>query len=346
MFSVRGVKLRYLALVLGLIALAAGVYLSFFAYQGYVKGTGEIVSVDKQAGVDSDSEDYEVTVRFQADGKEYTGKLNNYSPSYKVGKQIGIRYDPQDPSRVTGDSALSFYLIGVGILILLVVIVSWVRTNKSNKAAKAQQELSNSVAYAPSQPGPERQLYFLTDLGTPKYGHRIEDRNRRVLYEAKMTKFTLTAPFGFDFIDHEHNKTVPHAVGHEEATEWDNSLLFDNHYTFTFDGEYIWKHLKRNGITVESTLRKGATLLGTVYKIFRDGNLIATAEATSQYVHEEDAEAHKIAGAIPVKGFYRIRTTETNLDLLFVTMLAFARTEASDSKGGNFQTLKNTLQGK
>ena len=58
---------------------------------------------------------------------------------------------------------------------------------------KELRERSGQTGYAPSVQSEEREAYFLTDLGTPKYGHRIEDRNRRVLYEAKMTEFNLAS---------------------------------------------------------------------------------------------------------------------------------------------------------
>ena len=40
----------------------------------------------------------------------------------------------------------------------------------------------------------ERKLYFLTEHGTVKARYRIEDEEKRILYEAKMTKFTVAAP--------------------------------------------------------------------------------------------------------------------------------------------------------
>ena len=42
---------------------------------------------------------------------------------------------------------------------------------------------------------------------------------------------------------------------------------------------------------------------------------------------------------LPAVGYYRIWTTEENLDLLFVTILAFARTEAVDAEGGTYGLL-------
>lgn len=43
-------------------------------------------------------------------------------------------------------------------------------------------------------------------------------------------------------------------------------------------------------------------------------------------------------------GVYRIRTTETDLGLLFITLLAFARSGASDDRGGSRKTLLNTIK--
>ena len=129
-----------------------------------------------------------------------------------------------------------------------------------------------------------------------------------------------------------------------------NSLLFDNHYTFTYDGEDIWKHLKRNGIRIESAFTGpggasgNGSIVGTTYRIFRDEKEIAFVETSSQNVHEEDAEkSGKLGNLIPVRGFYRIQTKEEDLELLFVVLLAFARSGANDGRGGNTGALLGTL---
>ena len=343
MKSFRGFKLRYLALVLALIVIGVGVCQTFFTGQGYVKSEATIVSIEENDLSTPDDTQYDVTVRFIVDGKEYSGLLGTYSPSYKVGKTVPIKYDPNDPSKFQDASSMMLIFMLIGFVILAVVIVTWILEKKNQKKLEQNRDTANSVTYAPSVPGPERQLYFITDLGTPKYGHRIEDHSRRVLYEARMTKFTLVQPFGFNFIDHQLGKTTPHLIGHEESSEWD-SFFIDDHHTFTFDGEYIWKHLKRNGISVDSSLSRD-NLLKTQFVIFRDGVQIATVQASSKYVHEEDAAEHgKLANALPAFGHYRVRTTETNLDLLFVTILAFARTSATTAEGGNRKTVWNTLR--
>ena len=331
MISLRGPKLKIFAAILAAIALVAGVYLTFFHSRGFVKTTGTIVSLRED-----DSDDggiYFPTVEYTVDGKTYTGELTTGKGSYKVGKTMTVLYDPDDPGVVHDGGGVGIYLLVVGGLILAVVAWSTVQTKRGLKRLEEQHEMQGGAGLAPSVQGEERKLYFLSDLGTAKVGHRIEDGQRRVLYEAKMTKFSLTSPYGFDFIDHEHGRTMPHLVGHEEETEW-NSFLLDSNYTFDLDGEDIWKYLKRNGIDVRTVRMDGS--IWPLYRIFRDGAEIAVLESSSQYVHEEDEEQHKVAGKVPTPGFYRIRTREKNLDAVFVTAMAFARSRALNDEGGTF----------
>ena len=346
MISLRGTRLRYFALALALIAIAAGVYLTFFHSKGFEKTTAEIVSIEEQEKIfEDDDTEYDVTVRYTVNGTEYTEKLGSYSPSYKVGKTITVLYDPNDPSVVHSGNGFGIYVLIAGAVILAIVLASIIIGRRKLKNLKETEDVGKDASYPAPIFGEERELYFLTDLGTLKVGHRIEDANRSVLFEAVMTKHSLTSPYGFDFIDRVNNVTKAHLVGHEESTEW-NSLLIDNHHTFKFDGEDIWKHLKRNGIRVESRLGSGSgKLVGVDFKIYRDDAELARVESTSQYVHEEDAAAHKVASAVPAKGFYRIWTKEQNLELLFITLLAFARSEASDASGGTRKALFNTLKG-
>ena len=331
MISLRGPKLKIFAAVLAVIALAAGIYLTFFRSQGFVKTTGTIVSLREDSS--DDSIVYFPTVEYTVDGKTYTGELDTGSGSYKVGKTIPVLYDPNDPSAVHDGSGVGIYFIVVGAVMLAVLVWSTVQKKRGLQQLEEQRALHGGAALAPSVQGEERELYFLSDTGTAKVGHRIEDRQRRVLYEAKMTKFSLTSPYGFDFIDHEHGRTVPHLVGHEEESEY-NSFLLDSNYTFELDGEDIWKYLKKNGIDVKTERMDGA--VWPRYRVSRDGEEIAVLESSSQYVHEEDAAQHSVASKLAVPGFYRIRTREVNLDAVFVTAMAFARSRALNDEGGTF----------
>ena len=342
--SFRGIPFKIMAIVLAVIALGAGIWMTFIQSAGFQSTKATIISIEDDPDYvpDPNTENDKqriVTVKYTVDGKDYTRTLDSYSSTYQVGSEVDVQYDPKDPGTVHSSPIFGIVLMIIGGVIVLILIIVTVKKSLSVKKLK---EVQNDTVYLPPEKGEERELYFITDVGTPKYGHRIEDKNRRVLYEAKMTKFTVSTPFGFDFIDHEHGTKTPHLVGHEEASEW-NSLLIDNHYTFTLDGEDIWKHLKRNGISVESKFAEGKVLT-TAYAVKRNGEKIADFMTSGQYVHEDDAEKHKIAGNVPVRGFYRIHTREKNLDLLFVTILAFARSGAADDKGGQKSILFNAMK--
>ncbi|MBP3737144.1 MAG: DUF3592 domain-containing protein [Lachnospiraceae bacterium] len=342
--SIRGPKLKVFVGVMSIVCIALGIYLNFFYSRGFVKTTATIVSLEEvEDPADNERREFPV-VEYTVDGKTYTERLDESGPNDKIGKTVKVLYDPENPGVVHSGSGLSVYVLVLGVAMLAFVIISSIREKKSQEQARVLRQERGRQSYAPSMQGEERELYFLTDLGTPKYGHRLEDADRHVLYEAKMTKFTLTQPFGFDFIDHEHGTVTPHLVGHNEESEW-STLLIDNHYTFELNGEDIWKHLKKNGITVESRYDSGnGRLVGMHYNILRDGVEIAQAETTSRYPHEEDEAQHKVAGAIPAQGFYRVWTDEANLDLLFMTLVAFARSGAGDGRGGNYGAIAGTLK--
>ena len=346
MISIKGPGLRIFAAIIAVIALGAGIYFTFFQSAGFVDGTATIVSIEEDPDYipDPNSENdvqYIVTVKYTVDGKEYTSRLNSYDPSYKVGGEVAIKYDPKDPTKLTSGFGFGIYImIAGGVILLLVIFV----TIKEKLSVKKIKETNGELTFAPSAKGEERTLYFLTDLGTVKVGHHLEDKNRKVIYEAKMTKFSPLSAFDFDFIDHENNKTVHHLLGHAEETDW-NSLLIDNNYSFTFDGKDVWKQLRSIGVKIDSRFGQAKGVMPS-YTISRDGEELAYAENTSQYVHEEDEQAHKVSSNIPLQGFYRVRTKEKNLDLLFVILVAMARSGATDERGGSRRMVFNTLKGK
>ena len=345
MISLKGPALKIIAAIIAVLALAFGVYSTFFQSAGYVDGTATIVSIEEDPDYIPDPDkkndvQYIATVKYTVDGKEYTAKLDSYDPSYKVGGDVKIKYDPNDPAKLTSGFGFGIYLMIAGGVILLLLLFLTVRKKVSVKNLK---ETNGEITYAPSEKGEERELYFLTDIGTVKVGHRLEDRDRNVIYEAVMTKFSPLSAFEFDFIDHENGKTTPHLVGHTEETEW-NSLLIDNNHTFTLDGKDVWKQLRSVGVSINSRFGGGEGVNPT-YTILRDGEEIAFAETTSRYVHEEDAEEHSIASKIPTQGFYRVHTSEKNLDLLFTVLVAMARSGATDERGGSRRMLFNTLKG-
>ena len=345
MISLKGPAVKIIALILAVVALGFGIYSTFFQSAGYKTTTATIVSIKEDPNYvpdpnnDNDKE-YIATAKYTVDGKEYTRQLDSYDPTYKIGGEVEIKYDSKNPENITSGFGIGIYFMIAGGVILVIVIFVTVKKKISVKNLK---QANGEISYAPSEKGEERELYFITDLGTVKAGHRLEDKNRSVLYEAKMKKFSPLSAFEFDFIDHKNGKTTPHLVGNAEESQW-NSLLIDNNYTFKFDGQDVWKHLRQNGITLNSRFGKAEGIMPS-YSICRNGEEIAYAENTSQYVHEEDALQHKVSSKVPIQGFYRVHTREKNLDLLFTILVAMARSGATDERGSTRRMLFNTMKG-
>ena len=346
MISIKGPGLKIFTAILAVIALGFGIYSTFFRSAGFVDSTATIISIEEDPDYIPDADkpndvQYIVKAKYTVDGKKYTTTLNSYDPAYKVGGEVAIKYDPNDPSKTTSGFGIGIVIMIIGAVLLAVVIFLTVKKKVSVKNLK---ETNGELTYAPSVKGEERELYFLTDIGTIKGGHHLEDKNRRVLYEAKMTKFSPLSAFEFDFIDHENNKTIKHLVGHAEEMDW-NSILVDNNYTFTIDGQDVWKHLRKIGVTIDSRFGQAQGVMPS-YTIRKDGEELAYAENTSQYAHEEDAEEHKVTSKVPVQGFYRVHTREKNLDLLFMILVAMARSGATDERGGSRRMIFNTITDK
>ena len=163
MISLRGPKLKIFAAVLALIALVAGIYMTFFESQGFVKTTATIIDIERNYGSGDNDDTFTPTVKYTVDGKTYTGELNQSSGSYKVGKTITVMYDPNDPSIVHGDSRMGLYFICVGALILAVILVTAVRENKSQR--EAQESARQAEEQAMHHPCRARSVSF-TSLPT------------------------------------------------------------------------------------------------------------------------------------------------------------------------------------
>ena len=96
--------------VIGVLALAFGIYLRYFETRGFVKTTAVIERIDENyLGTDADGHDdyqYDVYVMYSADGKTYHGRSDTYSAGYKEGKRIPIYYNPENPEEIHGDSRI------------------------------------------------------------------------------------------------------------------------------------------------------------------------------------------------------------------------------------------------
>lgn len=114
-------------------------------YKDAIKTEATIEDIDVSYSYDSDGDrksDYDVVVSFVVDGKEYTGLLNSYNSSMRVGGKTTVYYDPKSPSNFRSGSGttvgLIFIIIGAIILIagISVIIVNIIKNSKNKKKKK------------------------------------------------------------------------------------------------------------------------------------------------------------------------------------------------------------------
>ncbi len=313
----RAKHISFIFLLAGLFMICLGAYTGFIRNSGFEKTTAVITRVEKL-----DEETSQATVTYTAGGRTYTQVLDSFSPSYQEGKEITVEYDPADPSVVHAYSpGLTLYLIGGGAVMVLLTVLGFLKNRKQREDLASRE--TGPLFRAPRKGEEERRLYFLTDQGTAKGTCHIEDAERTVLYEAVCTKFNVIGDSKYEFVDHVLDRRTAHLIGKTATTESSAVWALDKHSTFDLDGRDIWKTLHENGVTIQT----GLDGLKWAYTIFRDGEEIATAVNTNKLVHEEDAEARGALAKVPFPGFFRIRTREENLDVIFLTLMAIGRTD-------------------
>ncbi|MBQ7153213.1 MAG: DUF3592 domain-containing protein [Clostridia bacterium] len=308
-------------LLAGILMVGLGVYFGFVRTNGYEKTAAVITDLEKDSS-DPENVFWYPVVKYTVNGTEYERKLDSNVNNAKIGDEIKIKYDPADPQKAYLDSpGMIVYLIAAGGVILVAAVFVIVKNRM--QLSKFKEQGDKPLFDIPQRGDEERSLYFLSDFGTAKGTCHIEDRDRNVVYELKCRKFSLLADSEYEFLDRTTNRSVIHYIGKPVTTSSSSFWVLDNHSTFSIDGADIWKKLHESGITIETSLDG----IRFCYTIKRNNEQIAYAESTSKYVHEEDEEAHSSLAKLPFRGFFRIRTKELNLDIIFMVLFAIGRTD-------------------
>lgn len=163
----------------------------------------------------------------------------------------------------------------------------------------------------------ETKTYFFgPDSHFFKQGFYMQDENKNIVYEAKMLKQSLIGSMNFEFNNHVSNKVEEHKIGHTLTTEESGIFgAFSTKSSFKYDGKNIWDYLHEEGIRIDSSLAKGK--IGMSYTVSLKGNVIATIEMASMNGKSIITNNH----------CFNVTTNIENIDLVFLTTFAIARTE-------------------
>ena len=155
-------------------------------------------------------------------------------------------------------------------------------------------------------------------LNTIKQSFFLEDENGNLVYEAKMTKFSLFSASPYELINHITNKTEEHKIGKTvtiEQNENDFISIMSKRSYFKYDGKKIWDYLHDLGIRIESN--PSANKVGMTYDISFEGKEIATIATSSP----------KGKSLITTELYYDVTCEEKDLDLVFLVAFSIAKTE-------------------
>lgn len=314
---------------IGIILIIFGVILLGFKTDEYIETTGKITAVTECPKDADENQQYDVDFIYVIDGKEYKNTFANLEGSYNVGDNITVYYDPENPETVS-NSRMGLI---APILIILGAVSIVFGAYKTVTSFKKNRELDNAIpggAYASDAEfeglktaAGTNEYYCKFDGQTFKPGYIIEDANRKVLFEGKMTKQALVGARTFEFNNLTTGNIKEHQVGHT-VTQTYNDESFSATSWFKFDGKNIWELIHERGIRIKTNMRSKFPNL--IYEVSKDGKPFAIIETSGKYVHEDEAAEHKIN--IPVgRYYYRFWTQSSDLELLFLTIFAISETE-------------------
>lgn len=309
----------------GIILIVFGIIMLGFNTDSYVETTGKITSVVECFREPDENQEYDVYFTYTVDGKEYENTFANLSGTYNVGNDIKVFYDPADPEKISNSKMgfIPLIMIAVGAVALVFGVFKTVKAFKKSKELDSMPKVPR-VEFEGFKNAPGVTEYYCRfDGKTLKPGYIIEDANRRVLYEGKMTKQALVGARTYEFHDHINCTVKEHQVGHV-VTQTYNDEFFSASSWFKFDGQNVWDLLHERGLRMTTNMRSSFPNL--IYEVSKDGQAFARIETSSIYVHEEDEAQHKLA--IPTgRYYYRFWTASSDFETLFLTIFAISETE-------------------
>ena len=309
----------------GVILIIVGIILLSFNTGNYVETTGKITQVIENPVDEDETQTYDQTIQYTVDVKDYTTTFPNMSGNYQIGDEIKVFYDPADPTHTTNSkmNIIAPIMIGVGALALVFGIYKTVKAFKKSKALDERAPFPSAAFEGFKNASEVKEYYCKFDGKTFKPGYIVEDADRNVLFEGKMTKQALVGARTFEFNNHVTGSVKEHQVGHT-ITQTFNDELFSASSWFKFDGQNIWEVIHDRGIRISTSIMSKFPNL--VYDVAKDGKPFAIIETRGKYVHEDEAAEHKIN--VPVgRYFYRIWTNSEDLESLFLTVFAISETE-------------------
>ena len=102
-------------LLFGILLLLFGVLMLSFHTDSYLETVGTVTSVVEAPRLPDEEQQYDVSIVYTVEGKQYENVFSNLGSGYKAGDSIKVYYDPADPSAISNAK--------LGILPIVVIVV-------------------------------------------------------------------------------------------------------------------------------------------------------------------------------------------------------------------------------
>ena len=112
-----------IGLAISLVVIGFGIKEYVSLPKNYEETTAEIVRLAEP------SQGGYTTYRYEAEGTKYTVRVEEYSSTDHVGKEVKIRYNPENPKEIltAGDTLGGFVTMGIGGVAALICIVVMIK---------------------------------------------------------------------------------------------------------------------------------------------------------------------------------------------------------------------------
>ena len=130
-------KTSIIFIVIAICLLGFGIYSILNPHTDYLETTAVITDIQEDYDVATETYEYRAFIDYEVDGKEYKNVEFGTANAGDVGKQITIRYNPNNPGEIesTNSEIFSYISAGVGALLLIAGVVFLIKNLKERKSA-------------------------------------------------------------------------------------------------------------------------------------------------------------------------------------------------------------------
>lgn len=314
-------------LIIGLFFVGGGLWGTLHKSTATSEATATIIKIDR---VDIDEENYTYTVYVtytDYNGVSHEAEANSYSSSYKVGSEIAIKYDIDNPEFVESDSTNILPLIAliVGavavIFSIIKIVIAFKKPIDDNDFNKVNMKEVNKEMIEDIKNNNEevKEYNFYTTEGF-KPNYVIETKEHEIIYEAICAKLGLFTKSKYEFVNHITGQDTIKEIGHTVSTSTgDDTFSVITDSKFKIDGVNCWDALGALGYSIDPHL-EGVTVILDIAKY---GVKVATAKTAGTNI--ATGKKFKL-GNIPTKGYYTFSCKESDLDGIFLALFIASRT--------------------